>query len=59
MRRWLRSNVCFPCATLQDADQAGCNFYGQQTRTAALALPQVDELIAFIQSYIQVNRSSK
>ena len=42
-------NVCFPCATLQDADTGRIAvFYGAADTYSALAFTQVDELIEYI-----------
>ncbi len=44
-------NVCFPCATLQDADTGRIAvFYGAADTYSALAFTQVDELIAYIKA---------
>lgn len=44
-------NVCFPCATLQDADTGRLAvFYGAADTYSALAFTQVDELIAYIKA---------
>ena len=46
------ANVCFPCATLQDADTGRMAiFYGAADTYCALAFAQVDELIAFIKAH--------
>jgi len=46
------ANVCFPCATLQDADTGRMAiFYGAADTYCALAFTQVDELIAFIKAH--------
>ena len=45
-------NVCFPCATLQDADTGRIAvFYGAADTYSALAFTQVDELIGYIKSH--------
>ena len=45
-------NVCFPCATLQDADTGRIAvFYGAADTYSALAFTQVDELIDYIKSH--------
>ncbi|MCG6914377.1 glycoside hydrolase family 130 protein [bacterium BMS3Abin03] len=44
-------NVCFPCATLQDADTGRIAvFYGAADTYSALAFTQVDELIGYIKA---------
>ncbi len=46
------ANVCFPCATLQDADTGRMAiFYGAADTYCALAFTQVDELIAYIKAH--------
>jgi beta-1,4-mannooligosaccharide/beta-1,4-mannosyl-N-acetylglucosamine phosphorylase len=45
-------NVCFPCATVQDADTGRITiFYGAADTYCALAFTQVDELIDYIKTY--------
>ena len=45
-------NVCFPCATLQDANTGRIAvFYGAADTYSALAFTQVDELIDYIKSH--------
>ena len=44
-------NVCFPCATLHDADTGRIAvFYGAADTHSALAFTQVDELITYIKA---------
>jgi len=46
------ANVCFPCATLQDAETGRMAiFYGAADTYCALAFTQIDELIAYIKAH--------
>ena len=46
------ANVCFPCATVQDADTGRIAiFYGAADTYCALAFTQVDELVDYIKAH--------
>lgn len=51
-------NVCFPCATLQDADTGRIAiYYGAADSYVALAFAQLDELVAYIKEHSKLSAS--
>ena len=51
-------NVCFPCATLQDADTGRIAiYYGAADSYVAMAFTQLDELVDYIKAHSKVTES--
>ena len=51
-------NVCFPCATLQDADTGRIAiYYGAADSYVALAFTQIDQVVDYIKAHSQLTDS--